>query len=171
MTEGVLTEIDGQPALRFTRRLPHPIERVWRAVSTYDELAAWFVAPLDFQNTGQRFEAMEQSGEVLRFEPPRGLEWEWGGERFSFDLEPDGDGTVLIFVHVFAKRDHGADYASGWHFHFNRLDAHLAGRPVPEGEPGQLVALNDHYSERFGLDPEVGRQAIAEYYGANESTD
>jgi uncharacterized protein YndB with AHSA1/START domain len=165
MIEGILTEIDGRPALRFTRRLAHPIERVWRAVSTYDELAAWFVAPVDFKAVGQRFEAMEQAGEVLRLEPPRGLEWEWGGERFSFDLEPDGDSTVLTFVHVFADRDHGADYASGWHFHFDRLAAHLEGRPVPEGEPAQLAALNDRYSARFGLDPEVGRRAIAEYYG------
>ncbi|MDF2747427.1 MAG: hypothetical protein K0S98_1713 [Propionibacteriaceae bacterium] len=85
MTEGVLTEIDGQPALRFTRRLPHPIERVWRAVSTYDELAAWFVAPLDFQNTGQRFEAMEQSGEVLRFEVGRRAIAEYYGANESTD--------------------------------------------------------------------------------------
>ena len=79
MTEGILTEIDGRPALRFIRRLAHPIERVWRAVSTYDELAAWFVAPVDFKEVGQRFEAMEQPGEVLRFEAPRSLAWEWGG--------------------------------------------------------------------------------------------
>ena len=171
MTEGILTEVDGRPALRFTRRLAHPIERVWRAVSTYDELAAWFVGPVDFQEVGHRFQAMEQPGEVLRFEAPRSLAWEWGGEQFSFDLEPDGDGTVLTFVHVFADRDHGADYASGWHFHFDRLEAHLEGRPVPEGEPSQLAALNDHYSERFGLDREVGRRAIAEYYGATEPTD
>jgi uncharacterized protein YndB with AHSA1/START domain len=171
MTEGTLEEIDGRPALRFERRLAHPIERVWRAVSTQDELAAWFVAPMEFKEAGQRFEAMEQKGEVLRFEPPHALEWEWGGERFSFDLEPDGDGTRLTFTHVFRKRDHGADYASGWHFHFDRLEAHLAGGPVKDGEPAELVALNDRYAERFGLDREVGRRAIAEHYGAREQAD
>jgi uncharacterized protein YndB with AHSA1/START domain len=171
VTEGILEEIQGRPALRFTRRLAHPIERVWRAVSTYDELAAWFVVPVDFKDVGQRFEAMDQPGEVLRFEPPRSLEWEWGGERFSFDLEPDEDGTVLTFVHAFTDRDHGADYASGWHFHLDRLEAHLEGRPVPEAERDQLVALNDRYSERFGVDPEVGRRALAEYYDANQPGD
>jgi uncharacterized protein YndB with AHSA1/START domain len=168
MTEGTLEQVGGRPALRFTRRLAHPIERVWRVVSTYDELAAWFVAPVEFPQAGQRFEAMEQSGEVLRFESPLTLEWEWGGERFSFHLEPDGDGTLLTFVHVFAERDHGADFASGWHFHFSRLEAHLDGDPVPEAEPADLVALNDRYAERFGLDREVGRRVIAEHYGANE---
>lgn len=166
MNDGTLEEIDGRPALRFQRRLAHPVERVWRAVSEHDELAAWFVAPVEFKGAGRRFEAMGQAGEVLRFEPPHALEWEWGGERFSFELEPDGDGTRLTFVHVFAARDHGADYASGWHAHFDRLDAHLAGRPVPDPEPGRLVELNDRYAERFGLDREVGRRVIAEHFGA-----
>jgi uncharacterized protein YndB with AHSA1/START domain len=166
VTEGVLEEIDGRPALRFIRRLGYPIERVWRAVSTKDELAAWFVAPMEFTGVGQRFEVMDQRGEVLRYDPPRALEWEWGGERFSFDLEPDGDGTLLTFIHVIAQRDRAADYAAGWHFHLDRLEAHLAGQTVPEGEAAQLIALNDTYSERFGLDPDVGRRSIAEYYGS-----
>jgi uncharacterized protein YndB with AHSA1/START domain len=166
MSEGTLETIDGRPALRFTRRLAHPIERVWRAVSTYDELAAWFVAPMEFTHAGQRFVVMAEPGEVLRFEPPRALAWEWGGERFSFELQPDGDGTVLTFVHVFAERARGADYASGWHFHLDRLEAHVAGRRVPEDEPARLMALNEGYAERFGLDPEVGRRSIEEHYGS-----
>lgn len=168
MTEGLLEQVDGRPALRFTRRLGHSVERVWRAVSSRDELAVWFVVPLDLTRTGQRFEAMEQTGEVLRLEPPHTLEWEWGGERFCFQLEPDGDGTLLTFVHVFGPREHGADYASGWHHHLGRLRAHLDGHPLPEADPADLVALNDRYSELFGLDPEVGRRVIAEYYGALE---
>jgi uncharacterized protein YndB with AHSA1/START domain len=168
VTEGTLEQIDGRPALRFERRLGHPIQRVWRAVSTYDELAAWFVVPMEFTEVGQRFEVMEQPGEVLRFEPPSMLEWEWGGERFSFHLEPDGDATRLTFLHVFARRDHGADYASGWDFHLDRLQAHLEGRSVPEADHERLVALNDRYAERFGLDREVGRRVLAEYFGAQD---
>jgi uncharacterized protein YndB with AHSA1/START domain len=167
VSDGTLDQIDGRPALRFERRLAHPVERVWRAVSERDELAAWFVAPVELQGAGRRFEAMGQTGEVLRFEPPRALEWEWGGERFLFALEPDGDGTRLTFVHVFAARDHGADYASGWHTHLDRLDAHLGGDPVPDPEPARLVELNDRYAQRFGLDPEVGRRVIAEHYGTS----
>jgi uncharacterized protein YndB with AHSA1/START domain len=169
MTEGTLDQVDGRPALRFTRRLPHSPKRVWRAVTSYDDLAAWFVVPMEFTHAGQRFEAMEESGEVLRYEPPRLLAFEWGGEQLSFALEPDGDGTRLTFVHVFADRDRGADYASGWHFHLGRLDAHLAGTTLPEEDPAELVALNDAYSERFGLDREVGRRVIAQYYGTQET--
>jgi uncharacterized protein YndB with AHSA1/START domain len=165
MSEGILDEVDGRPALRFTRRLPHPVERVWRAVSARDELAAWFVAPLDLTGPGGRFEAMEEPGQVLRAEPPRLLELEWGGETLRFELEEDGAGTLLTFVHVFADAERAANYASGWHAHFDRLDAHLAGKPVLEPEPARLVALNDLYAERFGVDPEVGRRLVAEHYG------
>jgi hypothetical protein len=119
---------------------------------------------MEFTGAGQRFEAMEQRGEVLRFEPPHVLAFEWGEERFSFDLQADGDGTLLTFVHVFADRDRAANYASGWHFHFERLGAHLEGEPVPEADAGYLVELNDRYAEQLGLDAEVGRRIIAEHF-------
>ena len=164
---GELQDVDGRPALRFERRLAHPVQRVWRAISEYDELAAWFVAPMVFEAAGQRFEVMGQPGEVLRFEPERALEWEWAGDRFLFELFPDGDGARLVFVHVFAAREHGANLASGWHLQLDGLEAHLAGRPVPEAAPARLVELNDGYAEQFGLDPEVGRQAIAEQFGTS----
>ena len=167
MIEGTLEHVDGRPALRFRRRLNHPVERVWRAVSAYDDLAAWFVAPMEFTGVGQKFEAMEQHGEVLRFEPPNVVEWQWGEEEFSFDLRPDGDGTLLTFVHVFADRDRAANYASGWHFHFDRLRAHLDGEPVPEADAERLVELNDRYADWLGVDAEVGRRIIAEHFTAS----
>ena len=166
MTDGKLEEVDGRPALRFERRLAHPIERVWRAVTERDELAAWFVAPMEFTAADQRFEAMEQPVEVQRFEPPHAVAWDWGGELLSFELEPDGDGTRLTFVHVFGDRPHAANYGSGWHFHFDRLDAHLDGRPAPDAQPARLVELNDRYADAFGLDREVGRRIIGEHYGS-----
>lgn len=165
MNTATLEEIDGSPSLRFRRRLPHPTERVWRAVTTYDDLAAWFVVPFAFTYQGQQFESMGEPGEVLRFEVPRVLEWEWSGERFAFELEAGGDATLLTFLHVFKERERGADLASGWHFHLDRLEAHLAGFPVPEGDPRELAALNDRYAERFGLDPAVGRRILIEHFG------
>lgn len=102
---------------------------------------------------------------MLRCEPPRFVEWVWGGETLSFRLTPDGEGTLLTFRHAFARGDHGANYASGWHFHVDRLLAHLDGEVIPEDDPARLVALNDHYARRFDLDPEVGRRVIAQYYG------
>jgi uncharacterized protein YndB with AHSA1/START domain len=49
-TEGVLIEVDGRSALRFRRRYPQPVERVWRAVTDPAEMTAWFPTPV----TGER---------------------------------------------------------------------------------------------------------------------
>ena len=38
------TTPNGEPELRFERRLRHPIERVWAALTDPRELAAWFPA-------------------------------------------------------------------------------------------------------------------------------
>ena len=42
MSNGTLETIDGKPTIRFTRRLDHPPERVWRALTEPDELKRWF---------------------------------------------------------------------------------------------------------------------------------
>ena len=44
MNDGTLVTIDGRPALCFVRVLPHPLERVWRAVSVPAELERWLPA-------------------------------------------------------------------------------------------------------------------------------
>jgi uncharacterized protein YndB with AHSA1/START domain len=48
MMDGTLETIDGRPAVRFERRLPHSVERVWRAVSEPAELERWFPAAADW---------------------------------------------------------------------------------------------------------------------------
>jgi uncharacterized protein YndB with AHSA1/START domain len=39
---GVLERRDETIAVRFTRLLPHPPEKVWRALTEAGHLAAWF---------------------------------------------------------------------------------------------------------------------------------
>ncbi len=39
---GSYTTIQDKPALRFERRLSHPIDVVWRAITEPDELEHWF---------------------------------------------------------------------------------------------------------------------------------
>jgi uncharacterized protein YndB with AHSA1/START domain len=153
---GTLETVDDRPALRFERRLNHSIERVWRAVSDPAELARWFVAPVEWgPETGESFEAAGQTGEITDVEPPRLLAWTWGGERFRFELSPEGDGCLLVFTHVFDDRSRGAQHAAGWEAYFKRLDAHLAGGFLSEEDAHEGVGeLQDRYTERFGLPSE-----------------
>lgn len=75
MTEGILEHDDGRPVLRFTRRLDHPVDRVWRAVTTPDELAAWFLAPMDLTRPGAPFRGHGGAGRgaAVRASPLRGV--------------------------------------------------------------------------------------------------
>jgi uncharacterized protein YndB with AHSA1/START domain len=165
MMDGTLEMIDGRPALRFERRLAHPVDRVWRAITEPDELEAWFVARPEWTPAeGETFNAMEQDGEITDVEPPNLLAWNWGGELFRFELSAAGDGCLLVFTHVFDGREFGAQHATGWEVHFARLDALLDGRALSEEEAMEdWAALHERYAERFGLDPEVGRRALAAY--------
>jgi uncharacterized protein YndB with AHSA1/START domain len=121
--------VDGRPALRIARRLPHSIERVWRAITVPAELRQWFVSDVPWTpKAGEEFEAGGESGRITALEPPRLIAWTWGVERYSFELTPDGEGCVLVLTHVF-NPELGPDWqhAAGWETYFNRLDAHLAG--------------------------------------------
>ena len=126
--------VDGRPALRLERRLDHPVERVWRAVTEPEELSRWFVAEVPWTPVaGEEFEAGGETGRITALEPPRLLAWTWGVERYSFELAPDGDGCVLVFTHVFnPDLGPGWQHAAGWETYFDRLDAHLAGTFLSE---------------------------------------
>jgi uncharacterized protein YndB with AHSA1/START domain len=163
MIDGNLETIDGRPALRFERRFDHPMERVWRAVTEPDELARWFVAPVQWTpETGETFESMGQSGQIIELEAPQSIAWTWGGERFSFELRADGGGCLLVFTHVFDDRALGAQHATGWAIYLARLGAHLGGEALVEWDAyDEFAELHERYAARFGLDPEAGRRAIA----------
>jgi uncharacterized protein YndB with AHSA1/START domain len=165
MINGSLVTVDDRPALRFERRLDHSVERVWRAVTEPAELGRWFVDAVDWKpEAGETFEAHGQMGEITELEPPRLIGWSFGGERFRFELRPDGDGCVLVFTHVFDDRALAAQHASGWEVYLSRLDAHLAGGFLSEQDAHRAIDvadLHERYAERFGLDPEVGRRTIA----------
>lgn len=128
--------IDGRPALRMERRLGHSVQRVWRAVTEPAELARWFVAEAPWTPVeGETFEAAGETGRITVLDPPRLIAWTWGVERYSFETQPDGDGCVLVFVHVFDPRlGPGWQHAAGWETYLDRLDAHLAGGFLSEEE-------------------------------------
>lgn len=145
---GTLTTIDGRPVLRFERRYRHPIERVWRAVTEPDEMAAWFPsavvgdrevgAELVFDDEDQRAAAIEAGeptradgplfrGRVVVHDPPNVFSFTWGGELLRFELTPDGEGTRLVFTQVLGDRSVAARNGAGWHACLAELDARLGG--------------------------------------------
>jgi len=89
---------------------PHPVDRVWAALTSSEALAAWFM-PNDFKPVvGHRFtfrtrpaRAMGFDGivrcEVLELAPPGRMVWSWAGGNIdttvTFTLEESSGGTRL----------------------------------------------------------------------------
>jgi uncharacterized protein YndB with AHSA1/START domain len=84
--------------------LPHPPDRVWRALTTPDELARWWV-PGDISTTvGDRF-LLEMPGwgniacEVLEVAEHERLVYSFGDWILTWRLSPEGTGTRLFLDH------------------------------------------------------------------------
>jgi uncharacterized protein YndB with AHSA1/START domain len=175
--DGELVKVGERDAVRFERRLSHPAERVWRAITDRDELAAWFPADIEGELTSvgaelsfpfREGEAETETGEVLESDPPRLLAFTWGGQTLRFDLTPDGDGTRLVFTHALDRAE-TAKTAAGWQVCFDELEAALDGRPKPEFPEDRWTELHEGYAAEFGVDPEEGRRALAEVQAAREA--
>jgi uncharacterized protein YndB with AHSA1/START domain len=152
---GTLARQGDQWTLTFTRTLAHPPEKVWRAVTEPEHLAAWFPheivgerragASLRFVHSqGDAFD-----GEMLVFEPPSVMEMMWGTDRLRIELHPDDAGTRLTLVDTFNELGKAARDAAGWHECLDRLTATLEGRdPGAWGDIWKQV--HPRYVERFG---------------------
>jgi uncharacterized protein YndB with AHSA1/START domain len=146
----------GRVQLRFTRRFRHPPEKVWRALTEPEHLAAWFPARIEGERSAGaalRFvfpkgEGPTLDGEMLRYEPPTVLEFRWGQDELRFELQRDGEGSLLNFVETFDEFGRAARDAAGWHVCLDALAAHLDGQP-PAGQEA-WPQVHQRYVERFG---------------------
>ena len=156
---GTYATVDGRPALRFERRLHHPVEAVWRAITDPDELAHWFPARIkpDLRVGGRVSFADEgaagEEGVVTEVDAPRRFAFRWGGGELRFELEPEDDGAAcrLRFTHVLPERDMGAMVAAGWHVCLDLLARRLDGEDTeaPSSEPTpEWRAHDDDYLAR-----------------------
>jgi len=164
---GTLETVGGRPALRFEWSLAHPVEPVWQAIIVPAELELWFPAAADWTpEAGEVFEAGGQTGTITQLQPPRLLEWTFGGQLFRFELRPGNDGCTLTFTHVFDERAAAAQTASGWECYFDRLESHLRGHYLSEERAHEPIGeRHERYAARFGLDPAPGRAFIATALG------
>jgi uncharacterized protein YndB with AHSA1/START domain len=166
--DGRLEQRDDRHILTFERRLPHSVDRVWRALTEPDELRHWFPGVPGWElEVGSTFVVEGQpgsAGEIVELDRPRAIAFDWDDDRLRFDLEPDGDGCLLTFTHAFGDRNLGAQTAAGWDLCFDRLAALLGGSPLTEAESLEhWPALHERYAEQFGIHPEIGRGAFAEH--------
>jgi hypothetical protein len=94
---------------------------------------------------------------VKRADPPRVLEYNWGGGDMKWELEAAGGGTRLT-LWTSIPRPYIAMGAAGWHVCFDVMDHLLGGAAI-----GRIVGpeamqfegwqrLNAEYSKQFGIE-------------------
>jgi uncharacterized protein YndB with AHSA1/START domain len=156
---GTYITVEDRPALVFERRLAHPVDAVWRAITEPDELASWFPnqVEMDLRVGGQiRFTFPEgldyppMDGEVLELDPPRRIHFSWGPDELRFDLEAtdDGEGCLLRLTDVLSESEKAARDAAGWSVCLDTLEHHLNGvaTAAPGTRPsGDWQAYYDRY--------------------------
>ena len=143
MDLGTYLEYDGRPAVRFERTYPHPIERLWAAITEPVDLAAWFPSTvrMDPREGGTISFADDPhlestTGRILAYDPPRRLAYTWGSDELHFWLSSVDDGCTLIMINVLEADDAAARNAAGWTLCLGALDARLAGREHDEPHVG-----------------------------------
>jgi uncharacterized protein YndB with AHSA1/START domain len=165
---GARVQKDGDRwTLIVVRQLHHPPEVVWEALTDPAHLREW--APFDADaplrktgNTAWLTTARAPSPQatqttVTHADPPRLLEYNWGGFDLRWQLEPSQGGTRLTLWHNIDRR-FIAMGAAGWHICLDVLDHLLSGRPL-----GRLVGtdamqfgdwqrLHKEYAQQFNCE-------------------
>jgi uncharacterized protein YndB with AHSA1/START domain len=156
---GTYETIDARPTLGFERRIAHPIETVWRAITEPEQLAQWFpcTVALELRLGGTMSftfppgtaaeEAVTMLGSVTELDPPRRFAFLWGEDHLHFALEPvDGDAACLLHFSVeLDAREKAARDGTGWHQCLDGLETLLAGDG--SSRPSDPAAWRGLYAE------------------------
>jgi uncharacterized protein YndB with AHSA1/START domain len=178
--------------VEFVRHYPHPVERVWRAVTEPSELAQWFIPPSVWElksGGAYRFEDGFR-GVIEAVEPPRFIRFNFAdpteaGSYFQFELSPEADGTRLRYLqhakpgtarpwqppHAW-DTPWGGGNLGGWHSGFEELADLLDGVPCGSRRPPtafSAIAENwaargeaERDTVRVSLTPEQKAQIVRE---------
>lgn len=130
----------GRYVLTVERRLGEPPEKVWRALTSRDQLSQWFPCDVEGEWTvgsrlrfeflhgeGEGLSEEDLQGEVLAVDEPRLLEFRWGTDVLKYELTPDGDGCHFRLTHSFDDPSGGARNAAGWEICLENLDLLIEG--------------------------------------------
>jgi uncharacterized protein YndB with AHSA1/START domain len=163
VADGELQQVGELWRLRFVRRLPHPPEKVWRALTDSDELDAWFPDTIEGERAlGATWRFVSKmpgvepyEGTVTAFDPGTALEFTWGDDVVRFDLAADGLGTVLTFTDTFAEGGKASRDGAGWHECLDLLRHQLDGDERGWVLGQRWAEVHPQYVERFGPEASV----------------
>ena len=137
----LLTSADGTPMLRFERRYPHPIAKVWRALTDPQEMRGWFPQRVEFDpdlRVGAKVRYSDDPnmpGESFERRGPRARPAD--AARALVGHRPAAHGAARrrrrhrpVFTDTFSERDNAARDATGWHVCLDELSDRLGGSGI-----------------------------------------
>jgi uncharacterized protein YndB with AHSA1/START domain len=156
--------VEGDRAtLTFKRRLQHPVETVWAAITDPEQRAEWFGITIIDRRVGGMVETIVEGpplpsdqrtvrGRILVWDPPHIFEHEWNQTIVEksvvrYELEAVGDATIMTFTHRGLSIPNAKGYVSGTHAFLDRLDAHLNGLDLPEWRQLYAEVQRAYYSD------------------------
>ena len=167
-TYGAYQSIENRPALRFERRLSHPIDVVWSALTDSGELESWFPCRVEVDDLREgaemtfRFEDMPldlpstMTGRVTAFDPPR--RFALLGARppvtitstSSSSRFPGRTPCVLRLTVLLDSREKASRDGAGWHVCLDRLERLVGGEngPAVTGASDRWRELYEEYQRR-----------------------
>jgi uncharacterized protein YndB with AHSA1/START domain len=159
--EGRLVVEGDRAVLHFERRFAYPIETVWSAITEPAHRDRWMGKTVIDPRPGGAIETVasgpplppdqkRMTGRILVWDPPRVFEHEWHQPIVEpgvvrYELEPDGDETLLRFTHRGLGVPNASGFRPGTQAFLDRLEAHLAGDPLPNWA--------DRYRDIAGVSP------------------
>ncbi|HEY3738539.1 MAG TPA: SRPBCC domain-containing protein [Bryobacteraceae bacterium] len=153
--------------LVLVRELRHAPEKVWLALTDPAQLREW--APFDadtnlgtvgtkakLTTVGARTPHVTETT-VLHADPPRSLEYNWGGNEVRWELERFNNGGTRLTLWTSIGRRYIAMGAAGWHIAFDVLDHLLSGTPLgravgPDAMKFGWQQLNVEYAKQFSAE-------------------
>jgi uncharacterized protein YndB with AHSA1/START domain len=172
---GTLELRGNEHVLRYERRIDHPIEDVWSALTEPDELIAWWgEAQVDLVEGGDfnlRWLNIDEEGNgsalqarITELDVPRLLELTgaWGSQRpdwgagedledpvsvvLRWELDPGDAATTLRFECVGElPEDYVTMTLAGWHWHIDALVDALDGKKADLANPEGWEPIHERY--------------------------
>ncbi len=137
-----------QDVIRKQQQFPHPIAKVWEAISSAEKISDWFIQAEFKAEVGFRYTFTHQNtkitGEVLVAAPVTDLVYTWtvsGTDTVTtvrWKLEATPDGTLLTLEHSGISSYPAetavamfTNYESGWNSCMVNLGRYLSGQQQP----------------------------------------
>ncbi|MEZ0054233.1 uncharacterized protein YndB with AHSA1/START domain [Mycobacterium sp. MAA66] len=140
--------VEGDRAtLIFERRLAHPVDRVWAAITEPAHRDQWMGKTQISAREGGSIETVasgppvppdmkRMTGRILVWDPPKVFEHEWHQQIVEpgvvrYELSADGAGTLLRLTHRGLGVPNANGFRPGTQAYLDRLEALLDGTPLP----------------------------------------